>query len=72
MPAGRYNLAVTAIVGVDAEGTIRWWNEDAAAWFGHAADDIVGRPVDLLVPLEHRVRQWEGLRRGDGGRRKAP
>src|SRR3954447_24575108 len=62
-PAGRYNGAVAAIVGVDAEGTIRWWNEDAAAWFGHAAADVVGRPVDVLVPDEHRSRHWAAFRR---------
>jgi PAS domain S-box-containing protein len=50
---------VAAIIGVDAAGTIRWWNADATTWFGHAADDIVGRPVDLLVPREHRARHWE-------------
>lgn len=54
---------MAAIVGVDAEGTICWWSEDAAVWFGHAVDDVVGRPVDVLVPEEHRGRHWEGFQR---------
>ncbi len=30
--------------------------------FGHRADQVVGRPVDLIVPEEFRSAHWSGFR----------
>ena len=35
----------------------------ASTMFGYDQSDVVGRPVDLLVPEEFRDRHWEGFRR---------
>jgi diguanylate cyclase (GGDEF)-like protein/PAS domain S-box-containing protein len=51
--------APDAIVTVDADGVIVTVNAHAAQMFGHAANDLVGQPVELLVPerLRHRHRE---------------
>ena len=50
-----------AVVIVDADGTIRLINAQTEAVFGYSRDELVGRPVDLLVP--------ERLREGHAGHR---
>lgn len=52
-----------ATITTDTEGTIVGWDAGAAALFGHAADDVLGRPVDLLVPEPLRAAHWTGFRR---------
>lgn len=46
--------AVDAIVGIDASASIVVFNDSAAALFGYAAEDIVGQPIERLVPERHR------------------
>jgi PAS domain S-box-containing protein len=55
----------TSIVGVDADGVICYANELTAATFGWSADELVGRPVEVLVPerlverhRRHRAELW--------------
>ncbi len=43
-----------AIFSATLEGTITSWNPAAQATFGYRADEIVGRSVELLVPLDRR------------------
>ena len=57
------NLAPDATVVVDAGGTIIFANAQVARTFGYAADELVGRPVEVLLPErlrgghhEHRAR----------------
>ncbi len=52
-----------AIIVADAEGIIRLWNAGAEAIFGHAAADVLGQSMDLIVPPKLRERHWEGYRR---------
>ncbi len=52
-----------AIVAVDGEGVIRFWNPGAERLFGFAAAEAVGRPVDLIIPEPQRARHWAGFRR---------
>jgi PAS domain S-box-containing protein len=42
--------APDAMIVVDAEGTIRYANQQAELLFGYAVDDLEGRKVDELVP----------------------
>lgn len=49
-----FEATPTAVVLVDREGTIRTVNPRAAEMFDYEPDDLVGRPVEVLVP--------EGLR----------
>ncbi|MBP7830159.1 MAG: PAS domain-containing protein [Kiritimatiellae bacterium] len=67
----------TGIVAVDAEGIIRWFNDEAARIFQAAADQVMGRKVEALgagpADLIRRALAGEALRhpqewREPGGR----
>jgi PAS domain S-box-containing protein len=47
---GLLEAAPDAIVAVDAEGMIHLVNRQAEALFGYDRDELIGRPLDLLVP----------------------
>jgi PAS domain S-box-containing protein len=51
------------IILADRDGTIRFWSEAAAAAFGYAPAEAVGRTLDLIVPPEHRAAHWAGFTR---------
>lgn len=54
-----------AVVGLDLAGTITDWNPAAEALYGYTAKEIVGRPIDVLVPpdrVEERIAMLERLR----------
>lgn len=51
-----------AIVACDADGIIRFWNPGAVRIFGFAADEAVGRSLDIIIPERLRARHWEGYR----------
>ena len=48
----------TAIIYVDAEGVIRFWNDGARELFSHGASDALGQPAELIIP--------ENLRKAHG------
>jgi PAS domain S-box-containing protein len=50
-----------AIVGETLDGTITSWNRGAARLFGYAADEVVGRPITLLLPPDAPDRLAEVL-----------
>jgi PAS domain S-box-containing protein len=71
-----------AIVSKTLEGIITTWNEGATRLFGYTADEIIGKPVTILIPadrqdegrviidrIEHgeRVEQYETIRRRKDG-----
>ncbi len=45
-----------AIVAVDARGDVRYANAHVEATFGWPASELMGRPVEMLVPVEPRAR----------------
>lgn len=49
------------VIYADREGTIRGWNEGATAVFGFAAEDALGKNLDLIVPEQFRERHWDGF-----------
>jgi PAS domain S-box-containing protein len=55
--------ASEAVVFTDREGVIRFWNPGAERLFGFAAEEAVGRPVDIIIPEPQRARHWAGFRR---------
>lgn len=62
------------IVVADRTGTIRVWNEGAAALLGHSAESAIGQRLDLIIPGHYQGEHWDafaeamvtGARRGDG------
>ncbi len=42
-----------AIIGMDLEGIIRSWNRGAEQLYGYTAEEIVGKPLSLLIPPDH-------------------
>jgi PAS domain S-box-containing protein/putative nucleotidyltransferase with HDIG domain len=55
--------ASDAIVSADASGDIVFWNGSAERIFGYAEDEVLGRPLTLLMPEFHKRAHVEGLRR---------
>lgn len=51
---------VDAIVACDRDGIIRLWNPGAARIFGYAAEEAVGRSLDIIIPERLRARHWDG------------
>jgi PAS domain S-box-containing protein len=57
-----------AIVAKDLDGIIQSWNAGAQRMFGYAEDEVLGRPVTILIPPEahdEETRILERLRRGE-------
>ena len=52
-----------AVIYADREGTILLWNRGAEAVFGFAAEEMLGRSLDVIIPLLLRQAHWEGMRR---------
>src|ERR1039457_2582370 len=44
-----------ALVGVDREGVIRFVNHQLELMFGYDHDELVGRPIETLVPESFRT-----------------
>jgi PAS domain S-box-containing protein len=68
-----------AIIGETLEGVITSWNRGAQRIFGHSAEEVVGKPVSVLVPpgskdeetpLLGRVRKGERIAAFDTVRRR--
>jgi len=52
-----------AILSVDASARIVSWNRGAQACFGYAAEEVLGRPLTLLIPERYRESHQRGLAR---------
>jgi PAS domain S-box-containing protein len=48
------DAAPAAIVGSDSEGLVDYLNPQAVALFGYQPEELLGRPVEVLVPEERR------------------
>jgi PAS domain S-box-containing protein len=55
--------AADALIFADVQGVIRIWNAAAAAVFGFAASEAVGRSLDLIVPERLRQAHWTAFHR---------
>ena len=63
--AGLYRALVEdladAMIFTDRDGLIRVWNAGAEALFGHRADEIIGKSLDVLIPDRLRSAHWGGF-----------
>ena len=48
------DIAPEAVITVGADMNIQLFNQGAERIFGHKADEILGRPLDMLMPEYHR------------------
>jgi PAS domain S-box-containing protein len=53
------NASPDATIVSDADGSIRVANQAAAALFGYGPDELIGKPIEILVPDVHRARHEE-------------
>lgn len=57
--SGMVSISADAIVSVDEAGRITMFNEGARAIFGYSEEEILGEPLDLLVPERFRASHRE-------------
>jgi len=57
------NMDDYAVVVADRAGTIQFWSPGAERMLGHAAKDMIGRKLDVLVPETYREQHWSGFYR---------
>ncbi|ACA20467.1 diguanylate cyclase/phosphodiesterase with PAS/PAC and GAF sensor(s) [Methylobacterium sp. 4-46] len=62
-----------ALLSVDPDGRIGFANQASERLFGYGPGDLVGLPVEVIVPQRARARHREGMARvlGEGGTRLA-
>jgi PAS domain S-box-containing protein len=57
-----------AIVSKDLDGIIRTWNAGAERLFGYTAEEVIGKPITLLIPMDRHDEESDilsGIRRGE-------
>ncbi len=55
--------ATDAIVVADDKGHIVSWNNAAQSLFAYSADEVIGKPLTMLMPLRYREAHQRGLER---------
>jgi PAS domain S-box-containing protein len=61
-----------AIISNSLDGTITSWNKGAARLFGYAAEEIIGKPISLLIPPDRQVEADATIERVSRGERIEP
>lgn len=55
--------ATDAIITADSGGNVVFWNRGAEGIFGYSAEEIVGKPLTVIMPTEFHEAHREGLAR---------
>jgi two-component system NtrC family sensor kinase len=64
LKAAIFDHAQVALISTDAHGRIVEFNPAAAAMFGHAREDALGRPAgELVIPQRYRSTRGAGMQR---------
>jgi PAS domain S-box-containing protein len=58
-----------AIVSKDLDGIIQSWNPGAERLFGYTAEEVIGKPITLLIPTDRHDEESEILSRVRRGQR---
>ncbi len=53
--------AIDAIITVNSNGSIIFWNKKAELMFGHTANEVIGRPVAMIMPERFRPAHQRAL-----------
>lgn len=69
--------AADAIIQIDSEDSVIYWNDAAETMFGYSAEEIVGNTLhEYIIPPQDRKKHIEGIKRfrktGSGPLRKQP
>jgi PAS domain S-box-containing protein len=59
--------AIDAIISADVSGNIRSWNSAATSLFGFTEEEVIGQPIELIIPDRFRKLHREGLQRVSSG-----
>jgi PAS domain S-box-containing protein len=59
--------AIDAIISADVSGNIRSWNSAATALFGFTEEEVIGKPIELIIPDRFRKSHKEGIHRVSSG-----
>lgn len=59
--------AIDAIISGDAEGNILSWNKAATAMFGFTEAEVLGKPIEIIIPERFRKPHAEGIKRVSSG-----
>jgi PAS domain S-box-containing protein len=57
-----------AIISKDLDGVIVTWNKGAERLFGHLAEEVIGKPITILIPSDRQDEEsgiLERIRRGE-------
>jgi len=52
-----------AVIYVDADGVVQFWNKGAERILGFSGVEALGKPIDIIIPDHLRDRHWQGFRR---------
>lgn len=55
------DTANEAIISTDNCGTIVYWNKAAKIFFGYFADEVIGKPITIIIPKQYRKVLYKGL-----------
>ena len=51
-----------AIISIDASQRITFFNHGAVAIFGYREDEVIGKPIDMLLPARLKDAHWDHVR----------
>ncbi len=61
------DTANDAIITIDSEGHVLLWNQHAEEMFGRGRSEMVGRPLDAIIPKQFQGMHHAGIERVVGG-----
>ena len=59
--------AIDAIISGNTEGKILSWNRAATAMFGFTEAEVLGKPIEIIIPERFRKKHAEGMKRVSSG-----
>ena len=57
------DIAVDAIVSINADSKITFWNKAAEAMFDYKRDEVLGKDLTMIMPERYRLRHKRGVKR---------